>query len=471
MTGEPPYQRDLGLALINAHLSQPAPSIVAKRPELPGSVDQVLAKAMAKSPANRYATCTEFATDLGKAIGMVSGSPSVVGGAMPAAGAGDQPVAHPATQLAAGLVTSPDAPAPGTNQAVPPAAAAAGGIGAAGAAAAGVGAAAGTGQPPVTGQPQWQDFATQYAGQTPPPQQVPQGQTPPPQNQPAQGWQGGPVGYPPYQQGQQQPYQTGPIPPYQTGPIQPVTGYPQYQGQPVGPTAQGVWQPPPQPPQPKKSRGVLIGAVAATLVVAVAVVAVVYFVLLKKNPGPANPSVTITTTVPGSPSTNPTSPISNPTSQQPAAGPTEQSEATSMSNLLMTSAQTRSQWNGNALVTNVGNCGNLSEDITQLGDIANSRSSELNQAENLQVDKIPNGANLKSELMSALQVSYTIDNDYLSWAHQQSDSGCTTGTNSTYYQNATAEDNTATNDKQAFLNDWDPIASQFGLEQFGAGQI
>src|SRR5262249_44654742 len=93
MTGEPPYQRDLGLALSNAHLSQPAPSIVAKRPELPASVDQVLAKAMAKAPENRYATCTEFATDLGKAIGMVSGSPSVVGAAVPGVGAADQPVA------------------------------------------------------------------------------------------------------------------------------------------------------------------------------------------------------------------------------------------------------------------------------------------------------------------------------------------------------------------------------------------
>ena len=93
---------------------------------------------MDKSPANRYATCAEFATDLGKAIGMVAGSPSVAGGALPAAGGGDQPVLHPATQLAAGPVTSPDAPAPapGTNQAIPRAAAAAGGLGAVGAAAA-----------------------------------------------------------------------------------------------------------------------------------------------------------------------------------------------------------------------------------------------------------------------------------------------------------------------------------------------
>jgi hypothetical protein len=323
----------------------------------------------------------------------------------------------------------------------------------------------------VTGQPQWQDFATQYAGQTPPPQQVPPGQTPPPQNQPTQGWQGGgaPVGYPPYQQGQQ-PYQTGPIPPYQTGPMQPVQGYPQYPGQPLGPTAQGVWQPPQQPPQPKKSRGALVGVIAATVAVAVVVVGAVYFFALKKNNGPANPSTTITVTTPGSPSTNPTTPANN-NSPSDGGGPTAQGEATAINNLLVSSAQARSQWDAQTLVNNTGNCVNIDQDVTQIGDIANSRSSELNQVQTLQFDKLPNGATLKSQLMSALQVSLQIDNDYLNWAKQQQSSSCSYGFNNTYYNNATAEDNTATNDKQAFLNNWDPIASQYGLEQFSAGQI
>ncbi|HEY3905022.1 MAG TPA: serine/threonine-protein kinase [Streptosporangiaceae bacterium] len=500
MTGEPPYQRDLGLALINAHLSQPAPSIIAKRPELSPSVDQVLAKAMAKAPANRYATCTEFATDLGKAIGMVAGTPSVAAAtAAPPAGPGGQPVVHPATQLVAGPVTSPDAPAP--NQAIPPAVAAAGGIGAVGAAAA-VGA-AGPGQPPVTGQPQFQNMATEYAGQTPPPQQMPQGQTPPPQQMPpTQGWQGsGQVGYPQYPQGQQQqgqqqqgqqqqgqypqgqypqgqqqqPYQTGPIPPYQTGPIgQPVTGYPQqYAGQQIGPTAQGVWpsqQPPQQPP--KRSRGVLIGAVAATVAVAVAVVAVVYFVALKKNTATPSPTVTITSSGSGNSSSS-SAPNNNSSSsnQSQDSGTTAQTQATSISNLLMSSANSRSQWDATTLVNNTGNCVNIDQDVTQIGDIANSRSSELSQVQTLQFDKLPNGASLKSQLMTALQVSLQIDNDYLKWAQQQQSSGCAYGFNNTYYNNASAEDNTATNDKQNFLDSWDPVASQYNLEQFSAGQI
>jgi hypothetical protein len=78
---------------------------------------------------------------------------------------------------------------------------------------------------------------------------------------------------------------------------------------------------------------------------------------------------------------------------------------------------------------------------------------------------------LKSQLMTALQISLNIDNDYLAWAKQQQSSGCTVGTNSTYYQSATNEDPQATADKMTFLNTWDPIASQYNLEQFSAGQI
>ncbi|HWF78960.1 MAG TPA: hypothetical protein VN695_00175, partial [Streptosporangiaceae bacterium] len=81
------------------------------------------------------------------------------------------------------------------------------------------------------------------------------------------------------------------------------------------------------------------------------------------------------------------------------------------------------------------------------------------------------GSTLKSELMTALQISLNIDNDYLAWAKQQQSSNCTVGTNSTYFQEASNEDNQATSDKETFLSTWDPIANQYGLEQFDASQI
>ena len=73
--------------------------------------------------------------------------------------------------------------------------------------------------------------------------------------------------------------------------------------------------------------------------------------------------------------------------------------------------------------------------------------------------------------MRALHISLRIDNDYLAWAQQQQSSGCTTGTNSTYYQEATTLDSQATGDKQIFVNTWSPIATQYNLAQFRAGDI
>jgi tRNA A-37 threonylcarbamoyl transferase component Bud32 len=63
-TGAPPFKRDQNFAVIWAQLSAPAPSLASQRPDLPPAVDQVLAKALAKSPDDRYATCGEFAAAL-----------------------------------------------------------------------------------------------------------------------------------------------------------------------------------------------------------------------------------------------------------------------------------------------------------------------------------------------------------------------------------------------------------------------
>lgn len=77
--GTPPFRRSQGPALIYAHLSAPPPPVTASRPDLPPATDRVIAKAMAKAAAERYASCTEFAADLGRALRLIAGRVEAVG--------------------------------------------------------------------------------------------------------------------------------------------------------------------------------------------------------------------------------------------------------------------------------------------------------------------------------------------------------------------------------------------------------
>jgi streptogramin lyase/tRNA A-37 threonylcarbamoyl transferase component Bud32 len=54
LTGEPPFQRDNEAALVYAHLMAAPPGVTDKSPDLPAGIDEVVGKAMAKSPDQRY---------------------------------------------------------------------------------------------------------------------------------------------------------------------------------------------------------------------------------------------------------------------------------------------------------------------------------------------------------------------------------------------------------------------------------
>jgi serine/threonine protein kinase len=101
LTGTPPFRRDEVMAVMYAQLSEPPPLLTSQRPDLSPAADQVFARALAKAPADRYATCREFADALRGAFGLATydSGPGVIPGA-----------GHPPTQIgwpAAG-VTTPD---------------------------------------------------------------------------------------------------------------------------------------------------------------------------------------------------------------------------------------------------------------------------------------------------------------------------------------------------------------------------
>jgi hypothetical protein len=68
LTGTVPYPREESIATLFAHVKDPVPALTAVRPELPPAVDAVLARGMAKAPAERYASCGELALALRAAL-------------------------------------------------------------------------------------------------------------------------------------------------------------------------------------------------------------------------------------------------------------------------------------------------------------------------------------------------------------------------------------------------------------------
>jgi WD40 repeat protein len=91
LTERIPYERDQPLAVLLAHISARPPSLAARRPGLPAAVDPVIARAMAKRPEQRYASCREFTDALRQAFDL---PPYHSGGFVRRPG---RPAARPAT--------------------------------------------------------------------------------------------------------------------------------------------------------------------------------------------------------------------------------------------------------------------------------------------------------------------------------------------------------------------------------------
>ena len=68
VTGQPPFPRDNDLAKLYAHANAPRPRPSESVPDLPPAVDDVVARAMAIRPEDRYATAGELVADLRRAV-------------------------------------------------------------------------------------------------------------------------------------------------------------------------------------------------------------------------------------------------------------------------------------------------------------------------------------------------------------------------------------------------------------------
>ncbi|MFC9893980.1 protein kinase [Nocardia sp. NPDC127579] len=112
-TGTGPFAATNPAQVIQGHLQSPPPALSTVRGGLPYALDGVLAKAMAKRPDDRFATCTEFAAAARQALTDRSQPAVPVAGGVPRPVTGPQfPTAHTsAPQLpTAGPLSTPAYP-------------------------------------------------------------------------------------------------------------------------------------------------------------------------------------------------------------------------------------------------------------------------------------------------------------------------------------------------------------------------
>jgi predicted Ser/Thr protein kinase len=74
LTGTRPFQAENATAEAAAHVTDPVPPVSSRNPELPPELDPVLARGMAKEPADRFESCFELAQAVRDALDRNAGS-------------------------------------------------------------------------------------------------------------------------------------------------------------------------------------------------------------------------------------------------------------------------------------------------------------------------------------------------------------------------------------------------------------
>ena len=69
LSGQLPFKADTPMGVAIAHITEPVPSLLSVRPDLPAGFESVIHKALEKDPANRYQTAGELALAIKQVFG------------------------------------------------------------------------------------------------------------------------------------------------------------------------------------------------------------------------------------------------------------------------------------------------------------------------------------------------------------------------------------------------------------------
>jgi hypothetical protein len=181
----------------------------------------------------------------------------------------------------------------------------------------------------------------------------------------------------------------------------------------------------------------------------------------KPGTGAATPPVSNS-----APATSPPGSTAPPSS---AAAVTEQQAAQNLAGLLASSASDRGAIN--SAYNDVMACGpSLTQDQATFQQAVSSRQQLLSQ-----LNSLPGRSALPASMVSSLQqgwqASISADQDFAAWAQDESSNCTPDDTADSNYQAANGPDQQATQFKTAFVNAWNPLATQYGLTQYQQAQL
>ena len=138
-------------------------------------------------------------------------------------------------------------------------------------------------------------------------------------------------------------------------------------------------------------------------------------------------------------------------------------EAQAIDQLLTDSSNTRLKL-GPAL-SQVDGCTELGGAATTIKQVTGERTDELKRGQNLAVDRLTGGSDLRGALVQALTYSLQADQKFADWAQAVATAGCSGhAPHDDNYTAAQAASTSATTSKQQFVALWNPLAATYGLQ-------
>jgi hypothetical protein len=208
--------------------------------------------------------------------------------------------------------------------------------------------------------------------------------------------------------------------------------------------------------------------VIVALAIATVAILAFLFIVTKKNE-PAAPSAEVAAATPAD-SVDRGQAGQDPVSDTGSGGAGSGAEqAAAVDSLLDDSAAARSGLG--PAVQRILSCTESEDDVTTISQAEGARRDQLSKADDLKVDALIGGEELKQDLMRALTASLRADEHFLAWARRYEGGGCDGRGSDIDFTRGDKYSQEATAAKRAFLLSWNRIADETGRSHRQEAQI